>query len=324
MILKVGDKSEYVGQLQTDLVKLGYEVGDVDGDFGAKTRAAVLAFQMDYSDVDDDGIAGPQTFDKIAAILRGIPAAISSVVEIESVTWSAIEGLISLLEKTPVMYGPGRGLFDEGKFVITHGPGALKSKSWKNFLGHSYPSFHCTSWTNFFLGWLLRRNAEYTHAGNIPDLFDLLRASSAKHSSPGVGTWRGYGEDCELIMPDGSTARRTGVTNVVDAIELYNRRGELPRVIVCGQSSRSGTSWKWWHHTVVFIMREGRMYRIAADGYRDAARGYSATPMRMVEITSSNVGALSGAIYRAYGVRSTPDGHYGDQGRKIAEVTVEQ
>ncbi|WP_268985260.1 peptidoglycan-binding protein [Streptomyces sp. CC228A] len=60
---KYGDKGARVTQVQCMLSKRGYSVGSagVDGDFGAGTRNAVLAFQR-AARLSVDGIVGPQTW----------------------------------------------------------------------------------------------------------------------------------------------------------------------------------------------------------------------------------------------------------------------
>lgn len=60
-MLSVGSTGSDVKELQLRLAALGYDVGPIDGIFGPKTRAAVIAFQTD-SNIDVDGIVGPQTF----------------------------------------------------------------------------------------------------------------------------------------------------------------------------------------------------------------------------------------------------------------------
>lgn len=329
MILKQGSQGSDVERLQLLLKAAGYDPGDVDGDYGKRTVAAVLAFQADRPDLDDDGVAGPMTFGALdAAVARKKPDAPSTAptaVACEAITWAAVQRLVTMITGHPSRYGPGRGLWHDGKFVVTCGPGALNSKSWPNVLGHPYASFHCTSWCNFFLGWLLRRNENYTHGGNIPSLFDLLENSPDLHQIPGGGVYRGYGDACYPITPDGSSVARSGVSKVIDARELLARRASLPTFLVCGQSTKIGGTWKWWHHTVVFVVdhRDGdRLYRIAADGSK-GPQGYSGQPMRWIEITDKNVGNLDGAIYRAYGVRHNADGTYGDQTRPIADVDFE-
>ena len=329
MILKQGSQGPDVEQLQLRLKAAGYDCGDVDGDYGKRTAAAVLAFQADRPDLDDDGVAGPMTLGALdAAIARKRPdppaTSTAAVVACEAATWSAFQRLITTITGHPVRYGPGRGLWHDGKLIVTCGPGAFGSKSWPNALGHPYASFHCTSWTNFFLGWLLRRNADYTHAGNIPSLFDLLESGPELHQNPGGGPYRGYGDACSPIASDGSSVARSGVPKVIDAKELLARRASLPTFIVCGQSTKRATGWVWWHHTVLFVVDHhggDRLYRIAADG-RKGAQGYSGDPLRWVEITDKNVSALGAAVYRAYGVH-TSDGTYGDQARPIAEVDFE-
>ena len=59
--LRKGSEGAEVEELQNKLVSLGYKLGTVDGDFGGKTEAAVIAFQRD-NNLDDDGICGPMTW----------------------------------------------------------------------------------------------------------------------------------------------------------------------------------------------------------------------------------------------------------------------
>lgn len=319
--LRKGDKGSEVKKLQESLAALGYDVGAPDGDFGPKTEQAVLLFQLEYTDLDDDGIAGPLTQAKIAWSLAGLRPA--ELVRCNDETWLAFEKLVDLLTSTPVRYGPGRGLWVGNRFVVTHGPGALNSKSWKNVTGKPYASFHCSSFTNFILGWLTRRNDQYTHAGNIPDLLtQLLVQDATLHQNPGAGPWRGYGDACTRIDADGSSVKRHGIAKAMDMTELYMRRASLPSFIIWGQSTKGPSGWKWWHHTGMLAIRDNRMYRIAADGYRTASAGYSATPMKWTEITDKNLANYGNVVYRAFGV-DTYDGSYGDQTKPIAAVEIE-
>lgn len=59
-LLKNGNRGEEVKSLQTALGRQGYNVGGVDGIFGAKTLAAVKAFQKAHG-LTVDGVVGPQT-----------------------------------------------------------------------------------------------------------------------------------------------------------------------------------------------------------------------------------------------------------------------
>ena len=64
--LRRGSSGEYVTLLQTKLIQLGYDVGatGADGRYGAKTEAAVKAFQKDHGLVAD-GITGPRTWEAL-------------------------------------------------------------------------------------------------------------------------------------------------------------------------------------------------------------------------------------------------------------------
>jgi hypothetical protein len=92
--------------------------------------------------------------------------------------------------------------------------------------------------------------------------------------------------------------------------------------MVFGQSTKRSTGWNWWHHTGVYAIRNGSLYRIAADGSK-SANGYSGSAMKFIEITPKNLGDYSNVVYRVYGVRTT-DGSYGDKSRPIAPVEFEQ
>jgi peptidoglycan hydrolase-like protein with peptidoglycan-binding domain len=60
-LLKKGSTGEEVRQLQRALKDLGYDPGEVDGQFGSETEAAVKAFQGDRH-LTVDGIVGEITW----------------------------------------------------------------------------------------------------------------------------------------------------------------------------------------------------------------------------------------------------------------------
>ena len=59
-VLKLGSRGSAVKGLQRLLTQLGYHVGAIDGQFGARTQAAVAAFQLD-NHLAADGIVGRVT-----------------------------------------------------------------------------------------------------------------------------------------------------------------------------------------------------------------------------------------------------------------------
>lgn len=60
-VLRKGDRGAFVHDLQAQLAKLGYTLGKQDGQFGARTLAAVVAFQAE-NDIAADGIVGDRTW----------------------------------------------------------------------------------------------------------------------------------------------------------------------------------------------------------------------------------------------------------------------
>ena len=59
--LRLEDSGPAVEELQTRLKNLSYEVGEIDGQYGSKTAAAVREFQSN-NNLSPDGVAGPQTW----------------------------------------------------------------------------------------------------------------------------------------------------------------------------------------------------------------------------------------------------------------------
>ena len=336
MILRQGSKGPDVEALQRKLAAAGYHPGAPDGDFGPKTAAAVLAFQKDRPNLDDDQLAGPATLAALDGAVTVPPVAPepAEIVPCDARTFAAYEAFETAITRCPVRYGPGRGLFVDGKFVVGYTPGRkavpADVETWPNVLGRIYPALHCTSFTNLFLSWLLRRNQEFTHAGNIPSLFDLMKNGPELHQIKGGGIYRGFGGQVTPIKPDGTGAKRSGFASVMDAKEILDRarRNALPTFVVCAQSTiiaqKPGTKSQvnWWHHTLLWICRDARLWRFAADGYK-SSYGYSGNPIKCVEITDANVGNYFSAFYSGWGVNTT-DGSYGDQTRPIAMIDFER
>ena len=67
--LKLNSQGDKVAQLQKDLETLGYYYADITGNFGAKTEAAVKAFQKDKG-LTSDGVAGSKTLAAVETALK--------------------------------------------------------------------------------------------------------------------------------------------------------------------------------------------------------------------------------------------------------------
>lgn len=91
-VLKEGVKSDAVLQLQKNLKSLGYYSGSLTGSFGSLTKAAVQKFQRAYG-LDDDGIAGAKTLEKVQSALSGASASSSSTSSSSSSSSASTSGL---------------------------------------------------------------------------------------------------------------------------------------------------------------------------------------------------------------------------------------
>src|SRR5947209_7262894 len=67
-ILQEGSTGDQVIQLQSKLKSLGFDPGAVDGDFGPKTTAAVIAFQQSKG-LSAEGVVGQQTLSAMQLVL---------------------------------------------------------------------------------------------------------------------------------------------------------------------------------------------------------------------------------------------------------------
>ena len=74
--LFLGSRGQQVAQLQIRLRELGLDVGDIDGQFGRRTLAAVLAFQS-RAGLIADGVVGPATWRALSQSLQA-PAPVNS------------------------------------------------------------------------------------------------------------------------------------------------------------------------------------------------------------------------------------------------------
>jgi len=83
--LKLGAEGRDVERLQKRLRKLGFPPGNIDGDFGSGTEAAVIAFQRSRS-LLADGVAGPRTLkalglvddDSLPTVIPGVTSQVVS------------------------------------------------------------------------------------------------------------------------------------------------------------------------------------------------------------------------------------------------------
>ncbi|MEO1311047.1 MAG: peptidoglycan-binding protein [Pseudomonadota bacterium] len=84
-VLRSGDGGPKVTALQNDLIALGYDLGAADGDFGKKTRRALLAFQAEHG-LDPTGEGDEATLSAIEDALDAAKPAQPTELEIASET----------------------------------------------------------------------------------------------------------------------------------------------------------------------------------------------------------------------------------------------
>ena len=134
-LLRKGDSGPDVGELQTILLNLDYDLGKwgADGDFGSATESAVKAFQKKYS-LEVDGIVGPAT---LLMLRQNAPAENGGAVT---------------PEPEPEQTEPVKPIQDGdveitgGSVYIRTGPGVDFDKSGVAYRGEKYKSVDTTGW----------------------------------------------------------------------------------------------------------------------------------------------------------------------------------
>lgn len=91
--LKNGCEGDDVKELQSGLIRLGYDLGrwGADGDFGDCTEEAVRTFQRHHG-LSVDGIAGPQTISTLETVLASIEAAADDAPEADKLLVQIVGG----------------------------------------------------------------------------------------------------------------------------------------------------------------------------------------------------------------------------------------
>lgn len=80
-VLRFGSRGEFVAILQRALALMGHSPGGIDGVFGRQTQGAVRAFQQSHG-LAVDGVAGRETFKRLAAELEGLVVAARPAVHV--------------------------------------------------------------------------------------------------------------------------------------------------------------------------------------------------------------------------------------------------
>jgi predicted chitinase len=96
-MLILGSTGENVLKLQVKLKQIGFDPGEIDGDFGPKTEKALIDFQR-KNKLQEDGIAGPKTLSILEIILLR-PANATGISVIHSVTPKLVA---KLFPQTPI------------------------------------------------------------------------------------------------------------------------------------------------------------------------------------------------------------------------------
>jgi hypothetical protein len=183
-----------------------------------------------------------------------------------------------------VVYGPGRGLWHEGAWWLTRGPGAMGGSA-KQRSGQERPSLHCSSWTALLAGCAVGRDGAWDHRGTLVSLPTLLEQGAW---SKDVGTTTpargmGYGGSFDRLDGGRNTSSGRDLHSGAEFVDrLLGEAGEDGALFLAAQSTKGAGGWRWWHHTLALIVdpdAPGCVLRVAADGSRGSNGLYSGTPM---------------------------------------------
>ena len=123
-ILKVGSRGTEVKYLQMNLNGLGYKGVSIDGIYGTGTADAVRRFQTAYG-LSADGIAGPDTLNRMDSIIRGLQSNLNklgyNVGSIDGVFGNSTKNAVIAFQKDNGLVAdgiPGKNTFSKIEEVI--------------------------------------------------------------------------------------------------------------------------------------------------------------------------------------------------------------
>lgn len=123
-VLKIGSRGTEVRYLQMNLNGLGYKGVSIDGIYGAGTADAVRRFQAAYG-LSADGIAGPDTLNRMDSIIRGLQSNLNklgyNVGSIDGVFGNSTKNAVIAFQKDNGLVAdgiPGKNTFSKIEEVI--------------------------------------------------------------------------------------------------------------------------------------------------------------------------------------------------------------
>lgn len=200
-VLRQGDFGGEVRDAQQLLAKHGFSPGSVDGQFGPKTRAAVVSFQR-AKGLSADGVIGPATW-------RALNGAVST-------TPSQPAGSTALRQAMLEKARSQLGLLETG----TNGGVILK---YPNYFGRG-----SEAWCADFVSWVSQHSGGKMNNPYCPSVVNELKAS---------GNWKGTSnpQPGDLVLFDWDD---DGVSDHIGIVEKVNADGSLTTLE--GNTSKPG------------------------------------------------------------------------------------
>ncbi len=192
-VLKQGSSGPAVIDLQTNLKRLGYELGPPDGRFGPATKKAVIAFQKSQS-MKADGIAGPKTLAALSTAIRDIvgdtdvPSDAGLPLLTEKDFQEAAHLLncdVAAIKAVAEVESSGNGFLSDGRVKILF-EGHQFHKFTQGVHAEAYPSICYKKWTKKY--YTKGPNADVRGAGELARLeqaISLDRPAALKSASYG-------------------------------------------------------------------------------------------------------------------------------------------
>ncbi len=205
--LRTGDFGADVEKLQNALVRHGYDVGGVDGSFGAQTRAAVVRFQR-AKGLDADGVVGPNTWRALAGAVVA-PTPRPSTGDLRARVLDAARGEVGTTES-----GNNRG--EALKYPNHFGRGA-------------------EAWCADFASWCVQQAGGSMNDPYCPSVVNQLKAD---------GNWKGKSnpQPGDLVLFDWDGDR---VADHIGIVERVNADGTIGTIEGNTENPQTGQEGVW-------------------------------------------------------------------------------
>lgn len=215
MLARYGSSGSDVTRIQRELKAAGFNPGPIDGDFGPRTKSAVVAYQKKYH-LTVDGIVGPQTWGKM--LTDGFDPA--------GTRPGGTGGTGGVGGTTPPSSNKVATMLNEARSHLGYHEGAGNKNMFSSAMGRP-----AEAWCADFVSYCYTKAGKKLNEPYTPTLLSMLHQNGTYHrSNPKPG---------DIVMFDWNRGDRTSAMHTGLVERVYKSGGQWWVQTIEGNSSNS-------------------------------------------------------------------------------------